>query len=75
MIANYYGDYWLNADSVFNIHYQQKRDYSADGISKLTFVEDDKFLSKKLLLALERINNSRVGYYDRHQGERTIFIQ
>lgn len=73
-LKNYYEDFWLNNNSIFNISYSQRRDYLNDGILKLTFVCTDKNLSKKLFQSLESINNSRVGYYDRHQGERTILV-
>jgi hypothetical protein len=71
---NYYSDFWKNTESVFNIRYPQNRDYSPDGILKLTFKSENKELSNKLFQALERINYSRVGYYDRHHGERTLLV-
>ena len=71
---DYYSDFWLDPDSVFNRQYKQSRDYSSDAILKLTFRIDDRKLSQELLIELERINNSRVGYYDRHSGERTILV-
>jgi hypothetical protein len=70
----YYEDFWLNNNSPFNISYPQKKDFCKDGILKLTFDAIDNGLSKKLFQSLERINKSRVGYYDRHQGERTILV-
>ncbi len=72
--TDYYSDIWLNKDSVFNKHHKQSRDYSSDTILKLTFDNDDRILSRELLFALEKIENSRVGYYDRHSGERTILV-
>lgn len=72
--GEYYSDFWLRSDSIFNKQYKQSRDYTSDAILKLTFVVDDRELSQKLLIALEQINNSRVGYYDRHSGERTILV-
>lgn len=74
LAINYYSDFWKNTESVFNLWYPQNRDYSPDGILKLTFSSDDKELSKQLFLALERINYSRVGYYDRYYGERTLLV-
>lgn len=70
----YYSDFWLCSESVFNKQHRQTRDYSSDAILKLTFCADDRKLSQELLIELERINNSRVGYYDRHSGERTILV-
>ena len=58
----------------FNKQHRQTRDYSPDAILKLTFTAEEKKLSQGLLLELERINNSRVGYYDRNSGERTILV-
>lgn len=72
--TNYYSDIWFSEDSVLNIQYKQSRDYTSEAILKLTFSADDSILSRKLLLTLERINNSRVGYYDRYTGERTLLI-
>lgn len=71
---DYYSDHWLNTESIFNKQHRQPRDFSSDGILKLTFSSEEQELSQKLLIDLERINNSRVGYYDRHSGERTILI-
>lgn len=70
----YYSDFWLSSDSLLNKQYPQPRDYSSDAILKLTFYSEDRQLSQKLLMELESINNSRVGYYDRHSGERTILV-
>lgn len=70
----YYSDFWLGSDSLLNKQHPQPRDYSSDAILKLTFYSDDRQLSQKLLMELESINNSRVGYYDRHSGERTILV-
>lgn len=41
---------------------------------KLTFQSKDRHISENLLLDLEKINNTRVGYYDRHSGEQTILV-
>lgn len=71
---DYYNNFWFSAESVLNIRYPQNRDYSPEGILKLTFALNDKDLSKKLLMALERISNLRVGYYDRYNGERTLLV-
>lgn len=70
---NYYNQ-WLDKASVFNNSYGQSKDYSSDSILKLTFSADQDGLSKRLLHVLERTNNVRVGYYDRHSGERTILV-
>lgn len=71
---DYYNDCFINEDSVLNNNHAQCRDYSNESILKLTFSSEYNSHSLDLLLALERINNSRVGYYDRRTGERTILI-
>lgn len=71
---DYYKDLWLNMKSVLNIQHRQSRDYLNESILKLTFDSTDKKLSQKLLEELEHTNNVRVGYYDRHSGERTILV-
>ena len=40
----------------------------------MTFTVDQRRISEPLLFDLEKINNTRVGYYDRHFGEQTILI-
>lgn len=71
---NYFTDYWRDSESLFNKQHRQSRDYSSDAILKLTFCAEDRNLSQRLLIDLDSINNSRVGYYDRHSGERTILV-
>lgn len=73
-LKDYYSDFWLCSESLFNKQHRQTRDYSSDSILKLTFSAEDRNLSQRLLVELESINNSRVGYYDRHTGECTILI-
>jgi len=71
---NYYADLWWNSESAFNKQHRQTRDFSSDAILRLTFSAEDKNISHGLLADLDSINNSRVGYYDRHSGERTILV-
>ena len=71
---DYYQDLWLNMDSTLNVKHSHRSDFSSDAILKLTFNSDDKSLSQELLTSLEKINNSRVGYYDRSSGEQTILV-
>ena len=40
----------------------------------MTFNAEQRWISEALLSELERINNTRVGYYDRHSGEQTILV-
>lgn len=71
---DYYSEYFINTNIVFNRIQPHKRDFIQDHILKLTFNSQEKALSEYLLFDLERINNTRVGYYDRHTGERTILV-
>lgn len=71
---NYYQDYFLCKDSVFNKFYSQQRDYNETQILKLTFNKEEHFVASLLLNKLESVNNTRVGYYDRHSGEQTILV-
>lgn len=71
---NYYMNLLADKKSILNQNYSQKRDYVQCQILKLTFSKDQKCLSKKLLADLERMNNIRVGYYDRYSGEKTILV-
>ena len=40
----------------------------------MTFTSEQRCISESLLSELEKINNTRVGYYDRHSGEQTILV-
>ncbi|WIV13606.1 hypothetical protein [Proteiniborus sp. MB09-C3] len=71
---DYYMDLWCNTESILNIQYRQSRDYSNEAILKLTFDAIDKQLSQELLDELEHTNHVRIGYYDRHSGERTVLV-
>lgn len=72
--ANYYNDLFINKSSVLNQVHTHKRDYVQSQILKLTFTEEQRQISESLLSELEKINNTRVGYYDRHSGEQTILV-
>lgn len=71
---NYYVDLFSDKRSILNQTYAHKRDYVQSQILKLTFSRDQRYLSEALLTDLEKINNTRVGYYDRHSGEQTILV-
>lgn len=71
---NYYSDLFVNKESVMNRSHTHKRDYVQSQILKLTFTAEEKWVSEELLSDLEKINNTRVGYYDRHFGEQTILV-
>lgn len=71
---NYYTDLFLDKNSILNQTHAHKRDYAQTQILKLTFSGNQRYLSEDLLADLERINNTRVGYYDRHSGEQTILV-
>lgn len=72
--VNYYNDLFINKASVLNQPHTHKRDYVQSQILKLTFNAEQRWISEALLSELERINNTRVGYYDRHSGEQTILV-
>lgn len=72
--VSYYNDLFINKSSVLNQVHTHKRDYVQSQILKLTFSKDQRRISEALLSELEKINNTRVGYYDRHSGEQTILV-
>lgn len=72
--VNYYDDLFLKKESVLNATYSHTRDYVEEQILKLTFSKKDRNLSSGLIDDLESLNNTRVGYYDRHSGEQTIVV-
>lgn len=71
---SYYNDLFLNKCSILNQVHTHKRDYVQSHILKLTFLPEQRWVSESLLSELEKINNTRVGYYDRHFGEQTILV-
>ena len=71
---NYYNNLFIKKDSILNRNYTHKRDYVQSQILKLTFTSDERLVSEELLSDLEKINNTRVGYYDRHSGEQTFLV-
>lgn len=72
--TNYYKELFIDKNSLLNRTYTHKRDYLQSHILKLTFKKNERYLSELLLSDLERINNTRLGYYDRHSGEQTILV-
>lgn len=70
----YYDDLFINKSSVLNQVHTHKRDYIQSQILKMTFSAEQRWISEALLSELEKINNTRVGYYDRHSGEKTILV-
>ncbi len=70
----YYNDLFFDKHSILNQTHVHKRDYIQNQILKLTFSRDHRCISEALLADLERINNTRVGYYDRQSGEQTILV-
>lgn len=72
--ADYYSDFFIDKDNLLNSNYPHRRDYVETQILKLTFSYEDRSISSYLLEDLERLNNTRVGYYDRHSGEQTIVV-
>lgn len=72
--VSYYNDLFIKKASVLNQAHTHKRDYVQSQILKLTFPAEQRWISEALLSELESINNTRVGYYDRHSGEQTILV-
>lgn len=70
----YYDDFFLNRTSLLNCSYSHNRDYVQEAILKTTFQRSERHISEYTFFSLERINNTRVGYYDRHTGEQTILV-
>ena len=70
----YHVDLFINKSSILNQIYTHKRDYVQSQILKLTFTSEQKWISESLLSELEKIHNTRVGYYDRYSGEQTILV-
>ena len=69
-IANisYYDNLFLDKSSILNKNYLHRKDYTHNEILKITFSITG------MLAELERINNTRVGYYNRQSGEQTILV-
>lgn len=72
--TDYYTDLFADKSSILNITHAHKRDYTQTQILKLTFSGNQRPSAEALFAVLERINNTRVGYYDRHYGEQTILV-
>lgn len=71
---DYYDFLWKNSNSAFNKSYPQNKPYIQTEILKLTFSVEERATAMKLLSALDRLNSTYVGYYDRPTGARTILI-
>lgn len=71
---DYYEDYFLNNDSPLNRKQSLKTDYDKVQILKLTFDKKDVAIAKRLLSNLESLQNVRVGYYDRPNGDKTLVL-
>ena len=71
---NYYEDLFLNKESILNSKYKQKKDFDQSQILKITFSKAEKASSDSFLSDIERMNHTRVGYYDRYNGDRTILV-
>ena len=72
--TDYYTDLFADKNSILNITHAHKRDYTQTHILKLTFSVNQRPSAEALFAVLERINYTRVGYYDRHYGEQTILV-
>lgn len=72
--VNYYNDLFINKLSILNQMHPHRRDYAQSHILKLTFTSEQRKVSELLLPKLEKLNYTRVGYYDRPSGEQTILV-
>lgn len=70
----YYNDLLIDKDSIFNRQYIHRRDFNQSQILKLTFKREEKTIAEDLLDVLEHTNNTRVGFYNRQSGERTVLV-
>ena len=72
--ANYYQDLWLDPTSCLNQAQVRRKDFNEDYILKLTFSREEKMEALNLLALLEKMDDVRVGYYDRHPQGHTILL-
>lgn len=72
--SDYYDYLFLREDGYLNKPYRQSRDYIEKYILKLTFSHEENQMAYNLLFDLEHTNNTRVGYYDRSTGEKTVLV-
>lgn len=72
--CDYYQDLWLDPTSYLNQAPVRRKDFNEDYILKLTFRGDEKTEALTLLALMEKMNDVRVGYYDRHPQGHTILI-
>lgn len=70
--VDYYDLCFADHNSCFNQRYSHSIDFSTKGILKLTFERKNREFAYILLGKLERMNNVRVGYYERSGGEITV---
>ena len=75
-IANisYNDNLFLDKSSILNKNYKHRKDYTYNEILKITFPIEEHDYITGMIAELERINNSRVGYYNRQSGEQTILV-
>ena len=71
---DYYKDLFIDENSLTNRTHPHERDYVQSQILKLTFPRELRGLSEQLLIDLEKLRNTRVGYYDRYSGEQTVLV-
>ena len=71
---NYYTYYWSNEESILNQIYVPDDNFVKELILKLTFRPEEKTITKDLISEIEKVASSKVGYYDRNSGERTVLV-
>ena len=67
---NYYDNYFIDEQSVFNKHYSHEKKFDKNGMLKITF--QNKNVALNLIKELDRTECVSAGYYDRNTEERTI---
>ena len=73
-IVNYFEDVIEDKYDVFNKLYYQRKDYDTECLLKLTFNNEEENILKDVFIKIDKINNTRIGYYDRYSGEKTIVV-
>lgn len=71
---NDYYKLFTDVEGALNNKYLRRRDYIENNVLKITFKVDETANFYNLLNRLEKIENLRCGYYDRHSGEKTLVV-
>ena len=72
--TNYYNNFFIDQNSIFNKTYPRRISYDTHEILKLTFNDIEKDIARKLFTFFNNLKCTCVGYYDRHDGKKTILL-